>query len=67
MKCEDCRSSEKQILTAFKLQLQFIQRKDIGTEYFEGNENVMIDIIYQTIKTTDESVQKKRRTDVSII
>lgn len=54
MKCNNCHDSEKQILTAFKL--KFIQRTDIGTEYFEGNESIMIDIIYQTIKSVSESV-----------
>lgn len=54
MKCNNCHDSEKQILTAFKS--KFIQRTDIGTEYFEGNESIMIDIIYQTIKTVSESV-----------
>ena len=54
MKCNNCHDSEKQILTEFKL--KFIQRTDIGTEYFEGNESIMIDIIYQTIKSVSESV-----------
>jgi len=54
MKCKNCHDSEKQILTAFKL--KFIQRKDVGNEYFEGDESIMMDIIYQTIKSVDESV-----------
>ena len=56
IKCKNCRISEKQILTAFKL--NFIQRKDIGTEYFEGNEDLMMRIIYQTINSVEETVEE---------
>jgi len=52
MICDDCVFIEKQILKLFKE--EFIQRKDIGTEYFEGIYNDMIDIIYSTIKNEKE-------------
>ena len=46
--CDNCKNIEKQIITIFKE--NFIQRKDIGTEYFQGNYKLMIDSIYLTIK-----------------
>ena len=48
MICVNCKNLETQIITSFKE--KFTQRKDIGTEYFEGNYKNMIDIIYSTIK-----------------
>jgi hypothetical protein len=55
MICNDCNNIEKQILKFFKE--MFNQRKDIGTEYFEGNYKDMIDIIYSTIKDNDKKVK----------
>lgn len=46
--CNDCRMVEKSLLKVFKE--HFIPRKDIGTEYFEGDYKEMIDIIYHNIK-----------------
>ena len=46
--CQNCGNIEKQIIKKFKE--EFKQRKDIGTEYFEGDYKIMIDIIYLIIK-----------------
>lgn len=46
--CNDCSITEKAIISIFKE--KFKHRKDIGNEYFEGNYQTMIDIIYSTIK-----------------
>lgn len=48
MICNDCNNIEKQVLNLFKE--KFINRKDIGSEYFGGDYNEMINIIYSTIK-----------------
>jgi hypothetical protein len=40
---------EVQVIKQFKE--KFIKRKDIGSEYFEGNYKSMIDIIYSTVTT----------------
>ena len=53
MICHDCRYMEKQILLIFKD--EFIPRKDIGSEYFEGDYSVMIDIIYSILKNEHET------------
>ena len=45
--CQNCGNIEKQIIKKFKE--EFKQRKDIGTEYFEGDYKIMIDIIYLII------------------
>lgn len=61
MICNDCKSIERQIINLFKE--TFIQRKEIGNEYFEGDFQLMIDIIYSTIrnetKITDISDDEK--------
>jgi hypothetical protein len=44
--CHDCKNMEVQVIKQFKE--KFIIRKDIGSEYFEGNYKSMIDIIYST-------------------
>lgn len=48
MVCIDCRNIETLVKNAF--QRNFIQKKEIGIEYFEGNYVDMIDIIYTIIK-----------------
>jgi hypothetical protein len=48
MICNDCENIEKMLIKKFKE--RFNQRKDIGNEYFEGDYEIMIDIIYSTIK-----------------
>jgi hypothetical protein len=51
--CHDCKNMEVQVIKQFKE--KFIQRKDIGSEYFEGNYKSMIDIIYSTVKSEEEN------------
>lgn len=53
--CHDCKNMEVQVIKQFKE--KFIQRKDIGSEYFEGNYKSMIDIIYSTVKSEEENVE----------
>jgi hypothetical protein len=48
MICFDCNNIEKKVLNLFKE--IFNPRKDIGSEYFEGDYKEMISIIYSTIK-----------------
>ena len=48
MICNDCKTMEKIILKTFYG--NFKQRKEIGSEYFEGDYTSMIDIIYSAIK-----------------
>jgi hypothetical protein len=50
MICKDCNDIEKKVLSLFKEKEFFNHRKDIGSEYFEGDYNEMISIIYSTIK-----------------
>ena len=50
--CHDCKNMEVQVIKQFKE--KFIIRKDIGSEYFEGNYKSMIDIIYSTVKSECE-------------
>ena len=50
--CNDCKNMEVQVIKQFKE--KFILRKDIGSEYFEGNYKSMIDIIYSTVKNECE-------------
>ena len=47
--CIDCHKDEKEILKLFKR--KYIQRKDIGNEYFEGDYNEMITDINQIVKS----------------
>jgi hypothetical protein len=65
MICNDCKSIERQIINLFKE--KFIQRKDIGNEYFEGDFQLMIDIIYSTIrnetKITDISSDDDKKSE----
>ena len=61
MICNDCKNIENCLIKIFKE--KFIQRKDIGTEYFEGNYKSMIDIIYLTIK--DECIKDECDTEDS--
>lgn len=53
IKCIDCDMNEKIILNKFKE--HFIHNKDIGLEYFTGDENKMIDIIYNIVKVNNKA------------
>ncbi len=57
MVCNDCKSNERVIIQKFKE--TFIQRKDIGSEYFEGDYISMIDIIYLTIKNENTNINEE--------
>ena len=48
MICSDCKVAERDIIKKFKK--QFTLRDDIGSEYFHGDYNAMIDVIYNTIR-----------------
>ena len=66
MICENCKNMENQIITSFKE--KFTQRKDIGTEYFQGNYKNMIHIIYSILNCeTHEEEQKIEGEKVSDI
>lgn len=52
MICHNSRVVENKIINNFKE--KFNQRKDVGTEYFEGDHNNMIDIIYSLIKSHND-------------
>jgi len=49
--CNDCDKYEKILINKFKE--IFIHKKDIGYEYFKGNYNQMINIIYNTVYELD--------------
>ena len=49
MICNDCNSLERNIIKLFVDDTNIIHRKDIGNEYFEGDYNYMISIIYKSI------------------
>jgi len=63
MICSNCKDIEKQIILA--LTTNFKQRKDIGTEYFEGNYNSMIDIIYSIVKNYEKNISENSNIDIS--
>ena len=48
IKCNNCDNLEKILIKEF--QKKFIQQKEFGNEYFEGNYLEMIDIIYNNVK-----------------
>jgi hypothetical protein len=51
--CDDCDDAEKQLLKLFRQ--QYVSKKDIGTEYFEGEEQSMLQNIEQYFQqATDE-------------
>jgi hypothetical protein len=54
--CSNCNKMEKDVLKKFKE--IFKQKKDIGTEYFEGEYKNMIDIIYDIVKNESENDKK---------
>jgi hypothetical protein len=56
MICGNCKEIEKILIKIFKN--MFIQKRDIGTEYFEGEYEKMIDIIYSTIRSKNSGVDE---------
>lgn len=65
--CNDCHTMEKTILSIFIK--KFIQRTDIGSEYFEGNYKNMIKIIMKCIekeKDLSESFSDSELDDIEV-
>ena len=58
MICNNCNTIEKKVLGLFKEKEIFNHRKDIGSEYFEGDYNEMISIIYSTIKQENPDAEE---------
>jgi len=56
MICINCKSLEQILIKKFKA--MFLQRKDIGTEYFEGDYTQMINVIYNVLHPP--SIQPKK-------
>ena len=52
MICNSCDTSEKELIEKFKK--KYKHREDIGSEYFEGDYNDMINIIYTNISSLNE-------------
>ena len=55
LECENCDINEKNLIIIFKQ--KFIQRIDIGTEYFEGDKYEMISIIYNVVMDYNKIVE----------
>jgi hypothetical protein len=53
MICNNCKNIENMVIKIFKD--KFINRKDIGNEYFEGNYKHMMSIIYETISNESDN------------
>jgi len=68
LECENCDINEKNLIIIFKQ--KFIQRIDIGTEYFEGDKYEMISIIYNIVMDYNKIVEtdnKIFKTDNKIV
>ena len=68
LECENCDINEKNLIIIFKQ--KFIQRIDIGTEYFEGDKYEMISIIYNVVMDYNKIVEtdnKIVKTDNKIV
>ena len=68
LECENCDINEKNLIIIFKQ--KFIQRIDIGTEYFEGDKYEMISIIYTVVMDYNKIVEtdnKIVKTDNKIV
>ena len=59
IKCSDCDKYEKMLINKFKE--EFIHMKEIGNEYFKGNENKMIELIYGLIWELDIKVKENEK------
>jgi hypothetical protein len=57
LSCLDCTKCEKMIMRKFKE--KYIQRLDIGHEYFEGDYEIMIDDIGCIVSLSDEEIENK--------
>ena len=64
MCCEDCHKGENKVIKEFKK--KFIQRRDIGTEYFEGDMKkmmkkiceIVVNICYEKEESEEESEEE---------
>jgi len=61
MKCKDSIKCEEYLIKLFKE--KFIQRKDYGTEYFEGNEDEMIKEIHNYLYKYNTTNNEKTKID----
>jgi hypothetical protein len=61
MICNNCKKIERDIIENFKK--NFRQRKDIGSEYFQGKRGDMIDFIYLSIKKEENSEELVEETE----
>jgi hypothetical protein len=61
--CNNCKNIETQIIELFKE--KYIQRRDIGSEYFEGSYKNMIEFMYQYVKNEDiaEEIIEKQKSE----
>jgi len=57
IKCNDCDNFEKKLIDKFKK--EFIQKKEYGNEYFEGDCNKMINIIFNSKNITKNIITNK--------
>lgn len=64
-RCIDCIKTEKILIDLFKK--NFIHRRDIGNEYFEGNDIIMQSIIHNLLYDDLKHVNKKDSTIEKII
>ena len=64
MKCKDSINCEKYLIKLFKE--KFIQKTYYGTEYFEGNEDEMINEIYKYLYTCNTTTNKINEKDLTI-
>jgi len=55
LECENCDINEKNLIIIFKQ--KFMQRIDIGTEYFEGDKYEMISIIYNVVMDYNKIIE----------
>jgi hypothetical protein len=62
--CSDCKNIETQLIKKFKS--SFIQRKDIGNEYFEGDYKSMIKMIYIEIENEKDEVNNTMTNNIEI-
>lgn len=61
MICKDCNKIERNVINKFRV--KYINRTDIGHEYFEGNYDDMIDDIYYEInKFHNKKINEQEKT-----
>ena len=63
--CENCDTIEKELIHLFKQ--QFMQRIDIGTEYFQGDPSRMRKVIFDYIMSLESKEIEKQKENNKII